>query len=372
MPFQIIRNDITKVNADAIVNTANPQPVYASGTDGAIYKAAGAERLLAERKRIGPIERGQVAVTPAFALPANYIIHTVGPTWTDGKHGEFDVLTACYENVLAKAAELQCESVALPLIATGVYGFPKDRALQIAVSVISRFLLSHDMEVILVVFDRHAFELSGKLFRDVDAFIDENYVAKQYGVEYPGHVYESASVRPERGSRLCQEAYPGAADAQESSTPDEPAAIDRYPEAAPSCPSEMPAILSAYMAPDMSLDDALGTVGETFQQRLLRFIDERDLSDVEVYKKANIDRKLFSKIRCNVNYKPRKKTALALAIALELNLDDTADLLKRAELALSPSSKSDLIIEYFISRQEYDIYSINLALFEHGLPILGA
>ncbi|MCC8102333.1 MAG: macro domain-containing protein [Clostridiales bacterium] len=373
MPFKIIRNDITKVKADAIVNTANPHPTYAAGTDAAIYKAAGAELLLAERKKIGKIERGQAAVTSAFLLPAKYIIHTVGPAWIDGKHGEFDILSDCYENALAKAVELQCGSIAFPLIATGVYGFPKDRALQIAVSVISRFLLSHDMQVILVVFDRHSFELSGKLFQDVDDFIDENYVAQQRKEEYlyPDQSFDSEPdtaeiiersrrLRLAESRRVLNDSEQSSSDMMESIT---------CPEPEPLYSPKMSAPIS--MSPEMSLDDALGNVGETFQQRLLHLIDEKGLSDVDVYKRANMDRKLFSKIRCNENYKPKKKTAPALAIALKLSLDDTVDLLKRAELALSPSSKSDLIIEYFISRQEYDIYSINLALFEHGQPILG-
>ncbi|MCD8120695.1 MAG: macro domain-containing protein [Clostridiales bacterium] len=373
MPFKIIRNDITKVKADAIVNTANPHPTYAAGTDAAIYKAAGAELLLAERKKIGQIERGQVAVTSAFALPAKYIIHTVGPAWIDGKHGEFDILSDCYENSLAKAVELQCDSIAFPLIATGVYGFPKDRALQIAVSVISRFLLSHDMQVILVVFDRHSFELSGKLFQDVDDFIDESYVARQRKEEY---LYSDQSYNGEadtteimeRSRRLRLAESRKVLSDSDQSGPEMMESIT-CSESEPLYSLKMSASIS--MSPEMSLDDALGNVGETFQQRLLHLIDERGLTDVDVYKRANMDRKLFSKIRCNENYKPKKKTALALAIALKLNLDDTVDLLKRAELALSPSSKSDLIIEYFISRQEYDIYSINLALFEHGQPILG-
>ncbi len=373
MPFKIIRNDITKVKADAIVNTANPHPTYAAGTDAAIYKAAGAELLLAERKKIGQIERGHAAVTPAFSLPAKYIIHTVGPTWIDGKHGEFDILSDCYENSLTKAVELQCDSIAFPLIATGVYGFPKDRALQIAVSVISHFLLSHDMQVILVVFDRHSFELSGKLFQDVDDFIDENYVAQQRKEEYlyPDQSFDSEPdtaeitersrrLRLAESRRILSDSDQSAPEMMESITCSE---CERLYSPKMSAPVSM--------SPEMSLDDALGNVGETFQQRLLHLIDERGLTDVDVYKRANMDRKLFSKIRCNENYKPKKKTALALAIALKLNLDDTVDLLKRAELALSPSSKSDLIIEYFISRQEYDIYSINLALFEHGQPILG-
>ncbi|MCC8051317.1 MAG: macro domain-containing protein [Clostridiales bacterium] len=373
MPFKIIRNDITKVKADAIVNTANPHPTYAAGTDAAIYKAAGADLLLAQRKKIGQIERGQVAVTSAFALPAKYIIHTVGPAWVDGKHGEFDILSDCYENSLAKAVELQCDSIAFPLIATGVYGFPKDRALQIAVSVISRFLLLHDMQVILVVFDRHSFELSGKLFQDVDDFIDEKYVARQRKEEYlyPEQSYDGepdAAEITERSRRLrFAESCRILSDSDQSAP--EMMEFITCSESEPLYSPKISAPIS--MSPEMSLDDALGNVGENFQQRLFHLIDERGLTDVDVYKRANMDRKLFSKIRCNENYKPKKKTALALAIALKLNLDDTVDLLKRAELALSPSSKSDLIIEYFISRKEYDIYNINLALFEHGQPILG-
>ena len=168
MPFQIIRNDITKVKADVIVNTANPYPVIGSGTDSAMYRAAGEQRLLAEREKIGNIAPGQVAVTPAFDLTAKYIIHTVGPAWEDGNHGERDVLHSCYEKSLAKAAELKAESIAFPLIATGVYGFPKDDALNIALTEIGKFLLTHDMKVILVVFDRKAFELSGKLVGDIN------------------------------------------------------------------------------------------------------------------------------------------------------------------------------------------------------------
>ncbi|MCD8370085.1 MAG: macro domain-containing protein [Clostridiales bacterium] len=373
MPFKIVRNDITKVKADAIVNTANPKPTYAAGTDTAVYKAAGAELLLAERKKIGQMKPGQAAATPAFELPAKYIIHTVGPAWVDGTQGEFDVLSACYENSLSLAAELKCKSIAFPLIATGVYGFPKDKALQIAVSVISRFLLSHDMQVILVVFDRHSFELSGKLFQDVDNFIDENYVARQRREEYSypdqsdGGGTEATAIMDRSRRRGLEERGRILRDF-DSTSPEEMVSV-KSPEPVTAYVPKMSEPVS--LASGMSLDDALGNVGETFQQRLLHLIDERGLTDVDVYKRANMDRKLFSKIRCNENYKPKKKTALALAISLKLDLDDTVDLLKRAELALSPSSKSDLIIEYFISRQEYDIYNINLALFEHGQPILG-
>lgn len=184
MPFKIIRNDITKVAADAIVNTANPRATYGGGTDIAIYKAAGIKQLLAERKKIGDIARGDIAVTPAFRLKATYIIHTVGPKWIDGSNGEFDILESCYAKFLKKVAELGCESIAFPLISTGVYGFTRDRALQIAVSVFSRFLMDHDMNIILVVFDKHSYQLSSQLMGEIDLFIGANYVSCKKLDEY--------------------------------------------------------------------------------------------------------------------------------------------------------------------------------------------
>ena len=194
MPFKIVRNDITKVKADAIVNTANPNPICGSGTDLAIYEAAGKEQLLAERTKIGKIVRGEIAVTGAYNLNAKYIIHTVGPVWEDGVHHEFDILESCYRKSLQKAVELKCESIAFPLISTGVYGFPKDKALQIAVSVFSEFLLENEMQIILVVFDKKSFQLSGKLVGEIDSFIDANYIRQKRRTEY--------SRRPFRRSRI--------------------------------------------------------------------------------------------------------------------------------------------------------------------------
>lgn len=285
MPFQIIRNDITKVKADAIVNTANPAVAVGRGTDRAVYHAAGRDRLLAERKKIGIMHPGQAAHTPAFNLDAKYIIHTVGPAWIDGNHDEREILHSCYEKSLNLAAELSCRSIAFPLIATGSYGFPKDEALQIALAEIDRFLLSHEMEVILVVLGRRAFELSEKLVGDIEEYIDEHGIAE--------------------------------------------------------------------------LHMEFGT-------------EESGMDDVTVYKKANIDRKVFSRIRCKKDYKPTKKTAVAFAIALQLDMPAMLDLLSRAEIAFSPSSKFDLIITYFVTNKVYDIYEINAALFKYGQPILGA
>ena len=345
MLFQIIRNDITKVKADAIVNTANPNVAVGSGTDSAIYRAAGEEQLLAERRKIGGLMPGQAAHTPAFNLDATYIIHTVGPSWIDGNHGEREILHSCYARSLDLAAELNCQSIAFPLIATGVYGFPKDEALQIALAEINRFLLWHDMKVILVVFDRKAFELSGKLVGDIEEYIDEHSAAEIRHAEYSGR---------SRGKG----GFPHHADLEDSDASEQIA----YSEAsAASFPN-----LSG-----MSLDEVLDHPEDTFQQRLLRLIDESGMDDVTVYKKANIDRKVFSRIRCKEDYKPKKKTAVAFAIALRLDLPTMTDLLSRAEIAFSPSNKFDLIITYFVTRRVYDIYEINAALFKYGQPILG-
>lgn len=363
MPFQIIRNDITKVKADAIVNTANPKPVIGSGTDSAIYKAAGEKLLLKERQKIGEIAPGQVAYTDAFHLDAKYIIHTVGPAWVDGNHGERDILHSCYANALSKAAELSCNCIAFPLIATGVYGFPKDEALQIALSEINRFLLSHDMKVILVVFDRKAFELSGKLVGDIEEYIDEHSAKRLREEEYGGDYGYERRMRQARYLESTEMIL---------GMPDE--SLDEEPEEDNEEYDDIYAETAAPSFPDVSgksLDEVIDSAGDTFQQRLFKLIDESGLDDVTVYKKANIDRKVFSRIRCKEDYKPKKKTAVAFAIALELDMPTMMDLLARAEIAFSPSNKFDLIITYFITNKVYDIYEINAALFKYGQPILG-
>ncbi len=368
MAFKIVRNDITKVAADAIVNTANPDPAYAAGVDGAIYAAAGAEALLVEREKIGGMNVGQVAVTPAFALDAKYIIHTVGPAWVDGKHGEFTDLRSCYENSLKLALELGCESIAFPLIATGVYGFPKAEALRIAISVFGDFLMKEDMEIILVVFDKESFVLSDKVFSDVDSYIDENYASEQIKEEYGSkEAYESLSGN--RIGRLFADRRRAGRTAVRRECDE---TVD-YADAEPPMFAAM--AMSAPMKADTfvgsSLDEKVSHVADTWQESLLHLIDEKGYTDTEVYKRANVDRKLFSKIRGNTAYQPKKITAVAFALALRLNLDETKDLLGRAGYALSPSSKFDLIIEYFIEHEVYDTYTINLALFDHDQPTLG-
>ena len=364
MPFQIIRNDITKVKADAIVNTANPKPRIGRGTDSAIYAAAGEEQLMAAREKIGDIYPGQAVHTDAFALNAKYIIHTVGPAWIDGAHGERNILRSCYENSLALAADLSCKSIAFPLIATGTYGFPKDEALHIALSEIQRFLLTHEMKVTIVVFDRKALELSEGLVGGIEQFIDDHTAQALHAKE-----------RGENRARMSRR--------RKAAVDEEPmmygsisgisAPIAREETLADEEDLEL-ALAPTAAIPDLegkSLDEILDDAGDSFQQRLLKLIDESGMDDVTVYKKANIDRKVFSRIRCKPDYKPKKKTALAFAIALELDMPTMTDLLSRAEIALSPSSTFDLIITYFVTNKNYDIFEINAALFKYGQPILG-
>lgn len=365
MPFQIIRNDITKVKADAIVNTANPKPRIGRGTDSAIYAAAGEDQLLAARKKIGDIAPGQAAHTEAFGLAAKYIIHTVGPVWVDGEHRERDTLRACYENSLSLADKLSCKSIAFPLIATGTYGFPKDEALHIALSEIQRFLLTHEMKVTIVVFDRKALELSENLVGGIEQYIDD-HAAKMLRESERGDK-EPPSYRRRKANRAEESMVFTSINALPLSYPDE-AANDAEESLELAAPPMSAAI------PDMtgkSLDEVLSDAGESFQQRLLKLIDESGMDDVAVYKKANIDRKVFSRIRCKPDYKPKKKTAVAFAIALELDMPTMTDLLSRAGIAFSPSDTFDLIITYCVANKIYDIFEINAALFKYGQPILG-
>jgi O-acetyl-ADP-ribose deacetylase (regulator of RNase III) len=319
MPFEIIRADITQLKADAIVNAANHSLLGGGGVDGAIHRAAG-PGLLEECKALGGCKTGQSKMTRGYNLPAEYVIHTVGPIWEGGTKGEEKLLRACYRNALELAVDHNLESIAFPLISSGVFGYPKDQAIQVAISVISEFLMDHDLVIYLVVYDQKAFVLSEKLFASVKAFINDNYVEERH-IANENRDYEMEVCYSYKSMR--------------------------------------------------SLDDVLEELQETFSEHLIRMIDLKGKTDVETYKRANVDRKLFSKIRSDKYYRPSKSTVIAFSIALELNLDETKDLLEKAGFALSRSSKSDLIVEYFISEENYNIHEINEALFAFDQALLG-
>lgn len=332
MPLIIVRNDITTMRVDAIVNAANESLLGGGGVDGCIHRAAGPE-LLAECRRLGGCRTGEAKLTRGYRLPCKYIIHTVGPVWHGGDHGEQEQLVSCYRTSLALARKHHCQTVAFPLISSGVYGYPKEQALRTAMDAIGAFLLEHDMTVYLVIFDRSAYQISSRLFADIAAYIDDHYVDAH-----------TDFIR----SRPC------------------PASIPVETQMAPS-PAFSPA-----SRPPRSLDDRLKHLNAGFSETLLTRIDRSGKKDSEIYKRANVDRKLFSKIRSNPDYRPSKPTALAFAIALELDLTETRDLIARAGYALSRSSKFDVIIEYFISQRNYNIYEINEALFAFDQSLLGA
>ena len=339
MPLEIVRNDITKMSVDAIVNAANSRLQQGGGVCGAIFAAAGADKLQAECNRISHCSVGSAIITGGYELPAKHVIHAAGPVWQGGTHNEEALLSSCYTNSLSLALDHGLNSIAFPLISTGIFGYPKDKALRVAISAIGSFLLKNEMMVYLVVFDKAAYTLSDKLFKSIVAYIDDNYVEKH-------------TSRRRRDPEIIHQIR------EMTSNDTEDLFVEEK-------------MMSTAAAP-RNLDDVVNHIGESFTEMLLRLIDENGKTDPGVYKRANLDRKLFSKIRSNLRYKPSKNTALALAVALELNLDQTADLLRRSGYALSPSNRFDLIVEYFIGEGNYNIFEINEALFAFDESLLGA
>ena len=348
MPFSIVRNDITLMSVDAIVNSANPNAVIGGGVDWAIHKAAGAS-LIEARKKIGPIATGSARITPGYNLKAKYVIHTVGPVWQGGDKSEEQLLALAYTNSLKLAVENCCESVAFPLISSGIFGYPKAEALQVAINAISRFLVNHEIMVYLVVLDKNSFAASEKLLGQVESYISEKYVPGILKSSY-AYDYDTAPRRRRLRSATQKNILP--------------------PEDIQDLAVESDVFSAA--RPSESLESYLSKLDLSFSQRLLQIIDEKGLTDPEVYKKANIDRKLFNKIKNNPDYKPKKPTAIAFAIALELSLEETKDLISRAGFALTHSNKFDIIIEYFIINGIYDMFRINEILFAYDMPLIGA
>ena len=348
MPLKIIRNDITKVAADAIVNTANPRPVIGAGTDHAIHEAAG-PALLEARKQIGDIAVGSSAATPAFGLPAKYVLHTVSPSWHGGAQHEAALLRKAYDSALNLAASLQCASVAFPLMAAGSYGFPHDLALSIAIQAFTDFLMDSDLTIFLVLFNGKAFDLASSLFDDLKSYIDDNYVEaynqKAYG------------TRPDRSRRSAQTAF------RREEHADEERLCDSV------CFGEAMAA-GASLAMSGNLEELLRQRESTFSEFLLDLLKERSGKDSEVYKRAEISKQLFSKILSNKDYQPTKDTAVQLAIGLQLDLGQTQKLLEKAGYALTRSSKADLVVQYYIERRIYSVTFINEALSDCGLPLL--
>ncbi len=344
MPIQIVRNDITKMNVDAIVNAANKELKPGGGVCGAIHKAAGPQ-LAAECKLLSGCETGQAKATYAYNLPCKYVIHTVGPVWHGGEYGEKEALTSCYRESLELAKAKECESVAFPLISSGIFGYPKKEALRVAMDAISDFLMDNEMTVYLAVFNKECLNISKSVFAGIEEYIDDHYVDE----------FESV----DRYNRRLQE--------------EDVFAYDKCKPAQPTYDTcsriDIPQFLQSSSTND--LDDWLDTIDEGFSEMLLRKIKEKGMTNAECYKKANVDKKLFSKIKGNKNYKPKKNTALAFAVALKLSLEETQELLMKAGLALSHSDKFDLIVEYHIVNSKYDVFEINEALFSYDQPLLG-
>jgi len=338
LPLQIIRQDITKMKVDAIVNTTNQDMVGLSGVDLLIHTLAG-EELDKECSKLVPLGLGMAKITNSYSLPCKYIIHTSGPIWQDGLQGESIILRSCYIESLKLAVQKGLTSIAFPLISSGVYGFPKDQVLKFATQTITEFLYEHELMVYLCVYDKQSYSFSQSLYSDIKQFIDDEYVD-----EHSTCLIDSTS--------LWAEFEPDALD-------EEPVAMNPYTS-------------SKAMARSESLDTYLQHMDRTFQQMLFDLIDASGMTDVECYKKANIDRRTFSKIKSNKFYKPSKQTAIAFAISLKLDLDTTQELLATAGYTLSRSNVFDKIIRYFIHNENYDIFAINEALFEFDQVLLGS
>ncbi|MBR4904736.1 MAG: macro domain-containing protein [Selenomonadaceae bacterium] len=321
MAFKVLRNDITQVEADLIVNPANPVPEIGGGSEFSIYEKAGKERLLAERMEIGEIAPGDVALTSAFNLKAKYIIHAVSPAWRDGGEDELKLLRSCYKKALDMAVEKNCRSIAFPLLGTGNNRFPKEKALLVAMSVIQNFLSTHDLKVMLVIFGQRTYELSSQFFEDITVFVNENYerrvLQKEYSAQHLSRTLPKSIFLDELDSG--------------------------------------------------TLFRILDSWGKDFKEHLAKYVERSGMSNKEIYEAANVSKKVFYGIEMyNTSKKnrPAKNTLLALIVALKLSMSEALELLARAEYMLSNASQFDLIVGEFIRKKHYDVYDINIALYD--------
>ena len=364
MPFQIVRNDITNMQVDAIVNAANETLLGGGGVDGAIHAAAGPE-LLAECRTLGGCRTGEAKITKGYRLNARYVIHTVGPVWRGGYEGEKELLASCYRSSLALALAYGCESVAFPLISAGVYGYPKDMAMDVASAEIRRFLEENEMTVYLVIFGRMEVLIGRQLFRDVKEYIDDVYAAERDDFSVTEQRRRVQLYSPILNAPQRREEAPKPFDQSDGAAfTDDSAAASA--DGMYAVPPDIDAL------PDDELDRLLEDTDEGFSGTLLRMIDERGMTDAQCYRRANIDRKLFSKIRSNPAYRPGKPTVFAFAVALRLSLEETRLLLERAGYSLTHSSRFDIILEYCIKKRIYDVFEINEVLFHYDMPLLGS
>ncbi len=386
MPYQIVRNDIVKMRVDAIVNPTDSWYSGSGGTDERIHRFAGKEmdRVLASYP---PIDEGMVAVTEGFGLPCRFVIHTIGPIWEGGDHHERETLVSCYRNALSAAEERRCGSIAFPLISSGTFGYPKDQVLRVALETITEFLMEHDMTVFIVVYDKESYSISKKLQTDIDSFIDENYINEYSEFDEEsrrrrrrGAVSADAILESFRNSarKAFSEARSTEADTEPEFSPapkqagsgsEESVFIETHELPSPSV-FYQPAGRKTEAKKAETLDERLRKMDEPFSVCLLRLIDEKGMTDVQCYKKANVDKKLFSKMR-NPTYRPSKPTVLAFAFALELTLDEAKALLEKAGFALSPNFMFDVVIQYFFEHGNYDLMEINETLYQYDLPCLG-
>lgn len=392
MPFKIVRNDITKMNTEAIVNTANNYATVGTGCDSAVYKAAGYEQLLQYRKvHIGFVEEGDAFITPGFHLQAKYIIHAASPLYIDGKDGEEEKLRSCYKKSLQLAKENAIKSIAFPLISTGGFGYPKEEGMRIAVDEIHAFLLENEMEIYLVVFDSKATRLGEKIYPDLEAYIDQNYVQEKreeeysnvhFGASRPMDTVQSNYFAPDepserrfRRKRDRGSSTPSADAAPKASRSFLTSSIFKQPKSV-----EIPSVEETKLQCDASfsfeeqheikLEERMRHITDTYSEYLMYLIKEKHMENADVWKRAIIDKKIFSKIKNNANYHPNKLTALCLCVGAKLNLDETKDLLARAGYALSPCDKTDIIFSYFIENEIYDMIELDIQLEEHGLPCI--